>query len=562
MITNAINTDLNQSTLEKELLTIQNKINGSNNYYFREKYIDRCSFDPFYIIRIKTDLSALGDDLLDEPLFSTPQQYIKMKHICRQSEEGNGNYWKMISGVQLNQRIDRFLDMYSNNYLQPAGLRIGKFNRTEPHSKFKGKRYLYEISTPWKTLTGLGPTSMTGLLTDGAIRGQITDFHGKSVEGIEVQLVMPNETITRQTEAGGLFWFARIPKGKYKLRLPHYSGHIHLFNESFGELKGEIRFINDNTTNQSVELEAPDGTIFITKTDQSGQLAPLKLPAFKYTIRIPNHLFKLSIRLEGNTIISGLLKKMDGQIISEAKILLLKQGLVIAKRVSTSSGNFRFELSEAGPYTLKVPGYSLFAKKIKGATLKGNIKDLLKPITLELIANDSVISHTQTNSNGYFSFTGLTKGNFKIRSQHADLRLDQQYELKGNISGTVKDEHDELMTSCVIQLFDEDQKLIATTTSDSSGKIAFETIPIGKYTIKSSGLIFQCDQHYPLLGKIKGLLINDAGKILKTQEIQLFQDGKNIVNTKTNAEGYFEIEDIPEGNYTIRYSEHSLKRSK
>lgn len=557
MITNPVNTKLNLSSLEKELIAIQKKIHPNGDYFFREKYVDRGTYDPFYILRIKTEINAEGDDLLDEPLYATGLQFCQIKYLCRESNGLNQGYWKAITGSTLNKRINRFLDMFRYDYIQPPGTRSTLNGTKESHPQLKGKRYLYEISSPWKTITGIGPSGFTGMLTDGAIRGQITDLNGNPASNIEIELVMPNQTLTRKSEEGGLFWFAKIPKGTYRLRLPYYSGQIHLFYEPFGLVKGNVSMMDENNPASAVELEAPDGTIFNAKVEPSGDLKPIKLPAFHYKIRIPDHYFKNAIRLEGNTVISGLLKDPGGEPIPGATILILAKEVVLAKRISKPNGSFRFELSEQGPYKLKVPGYALYAKKASPSAIEGQVAEQEQPVLIELIANGNVISSQRTDSSGHFKFRGLTPGNYKIRTPGIHLRLDEQRELTGTITGILNDKNGPVQAQ-VIQLINTEQEVIATNTTDDLGKINFIDIPTGNYTLKAAGFIFQSSQTYSLFGHIKGVLINDDGAIKKHQRIAVYKNDKSITYGYTNSEGLFEFNELSPGDYTIRYSGYSL----
>ena len=154
MITSTPDKELDLAILENELRGIESHLIADRSYFFREKAVYVPSGDSYYMIHVHEEIKQQRDDLLGEWLFSTEDPARKIKHLCRYPFSEDYAYWKSIPGVDVSTRLQRFLTMYRENYLQfPCShdLRIAKKNQAP---KLKRYKYLFEIHSPWKKLCG------------------------------------------------------------------------------------------------------------------------------------------------------------------------------------------------------------------------------------------------------------------------------------------------------------------------------------------------------------------------------------------------------------------------
>lgn len=407
---------LGLAQLEREINTYRQELNSSPRWHFRENYIDRGVLDPFYTIEFNSQLEDAGDDLYHAPLFTTPYPYLRGVCLTREQPANEPTYWKKIARDKLVQRLERFLKMFREDYLQPPGAKGDLYSPQHQHELFKEKRFLFEIRSPRRSIIGVGPKMYAGLGI-GAIRGQVTGDNNQPLANAIVELVAGEKTIARITNQGGLFWFSRVPPGKHRIRVRARSCIVQVIEETyFGNVKGWLADQDGNPVeNYEVQLIAPDAEVFTGFSNASGKFTTGPLPAFPYILRIPDHLFSLekSIYVH-DAIIGGVLKAQDGTAFPNQKIVLKKGDKTVKEIQSDSKGRFLFEGLAGGRYRIQVPGQQIYVREISGGSVAGRSTGATGKTELFLVATDSTIGIERTNRSGEFSFDNVVPGKYRV----------------------------------------------------------------------------------------------------------------------------------------------------
>lgn len=160
MIVESPDPSLDILKLESEIEAFRAEINAKPdvNWWFNEKYVD-CGKDtePYYIIEFSDQIEDCGDELNDEQLFTTAYPYLKIKSMTRERDATTGGYWCPIDSTQLIARLDRFLSMYKQDYVQPPGSRLFVSGSVKAHPKLRDKCFFFQISSQSRRITGKGP---------------------------------------------------------------------------------------------------------------------------------------------------------------------------------------------------------------------------------------------------------------------------------------------------------------------------------------------------------------------------------------------------------------------
>lgn len=427
MITGAPDRTLGSERLEREMRGFRREVSTAGTWQFRETYIDRGMLDPFYLVQFRPVQLETGDDLYDQPLFVT--RYSGLKGVCmtREAKGPGGVYWREISKEALTQRLDNFMRMFRENYLQPAGYRGDLCAPVHPHEIFKEKRFLYEIRSARRGIIGVGPKMFAGAGEIGAICGQVTDENGQPLNGVVVELVADDFKASRTTRDGGLFWFSKTPKGKYRIQVKGRNCIVQLLKQEwFGNIKG---WLTDQdgwpVENAELEFSAPDGELFTAFADPSGKFTTGPLPAYpvpgtplsgiSYRLCIPDFMFSIQKSITvSDAMIGGTLRDASGAGLA-GKTVILKQGSqTTATSITDPLGNFLFRGLIAGRYQVEVEGQKIHVKEIYGGTVTGRVSDSLQTVRLELTAKDAVIATERTSRNGEFAFDNIAPGKYTV----------------------------------------------------------------------------------------------------------------------------------------------------
>jgi hypothetical protein len=418
MITGRPDLLLNLPRLEREIQAFRSEIQTSQQWYIREKYVDRAQMVPFYILLFTRQVEDRGDDLMGEPLFTTRSTALTVKRLTRLPEGMDRSYWRPITRDELISRLDRFMNMYREDYLQPPGFRGDLHNPDQQHEMFREKRFLYRIGIGQRELIGIGSKMFAGSPLLGAVRGKVMDESGAPLSGVTVELVSPAGNMTRRTWGDGLFWFSRVQPGNYRIRIKDRDCVVQIIEyEEFGNVKG---WIADREgipiVGTEVQLYAPDSEIFRGWSDASGKFTTGPLPAFPYILSIPGFLFTHQVTVVSDAIIGGILHNEQGVPLAGRTLILKKGGSEAAQTTTDSRGNFMFIELLGGRYQIELPGYRLYSKEIVGGSIKGKISDASTPMKLQLIAKEKVIIEERTTAQYNFLFDNVVPGTYRVKT--------------------------------------------------------------------------------------------------------------------------------------------------
>jgi len=358
-------------------------------------------------------------------------------------------------------------------------------------------------------------------------------------------------------------------------------------------------------------LDEAGATVATTTTKADGTYSFAKLPAGKYTVKVEP---------------SDLLKKLE-QTEDPDGTKDHTSGLVQVNHDSPSVQNVNF--GYATNYTIKG---TIYRDADRSETLEDGEK-LYQGVTVDLLDNaGNVVATTTTDAHGAYAFTNPEEGTYKVRvrkegpiadldqtedpdatkdNTSGDITLELNDPIKENvnfgyisdnsISGTVyrDDNRSGALNSGesgypeqTVQLLDKDGTVIATTKTDANGMYSFDKLPDGTYSVKvvKDGALADTEQTgdpdstldnasepitldeanptkedvdfgYVPGYFIKGTIYRDGNRsgALDTDEklyegvtVQLRDaDGTVVATTTTDADGAYSFEKLPAGTYTV-----------
>lgn len=430
MITQAPDKSLDAYRLDYEIEACISNLQKQKDWFLREKYVDRgCIYDPFYIIDIRDEVEDQGDTTWDEPLYYI-NSYCSMKQVTNESASKGYPYWQKIDKYKLEKRLTRFLKLYSENCLQAPGYKVDHSGNKKEHEKFYKKRFLYELRQPSKSIVGVGPSIYAGGFASGALCGQVTDKTGAPLAGVMVELVSKEQRLNRETINGGLFWFSRVPEGKYSIRVIDRSCEIHILKtEEFGNIKGWVTDQNVYPVERTeLKFLAPDGEVFKTRSDTSGKFETGILPAFPvsdtllskypYIMQIPDFMFSVTKSVVvKDAIIGGILRGNDAVSIANETVLLKQGGIQVAETKTDGHGNFRFFELEGGKYELEVPGQKIYLSQSSPGRVEGKEPaGIVNETRIELVVEGKVVATERLSMDKEFSFEDVAPGRYNVRT--------------------------------------------------------------------------------------------------------------------------------------------------
>lgn len=433
MLSQGIDTSSNSWELDNAINVIKREIRKSPVWQFREEYIDRGILDPFYIIKIRKHEHDKGCDLADQKLFGTKKA--ELSYVCRTANVSNNknNYWQVISSKGLMSLLDNFKSMYDKNMLQPPGLRGDLCNPKDKHEGFHKKRFIYEILSPFKNLTAIGP-DMYGI-SPGAVCGTVYDENKEPLDGVIVELVKGDKIINRKTKDGGLFWFSRLSSGDYKISVKDRSSCTVqvIRRDEFGNIKGWVTD-GDGYPAEYTDLsfKAPDGEVFKATTDTTGKFTTGPVPAFPvlntplskypYIMEVPDFMFSItkSVYVK-DAIISGTVKDKEGTGMASKTVILKQGGAKLKDSKTDSHGHFRFFNLEGGRYNLEVEGEKIYLTIDSAARVEGNeAKGIVNETRVELITDGKVVAEERIDRDKDFAFDDVAPGGYEVKVKKID----------------------------------------------------------------------------------------------------------------------------------------------
>ena len=358
-------------------------------------------------------------------------------------------------------------------------------------------------------------------------------------------------------------------------------------------------------------LDEAGATVATTTTKADGTYSFAKLPAGKYTVKVePSDLLK---KLEQTEDPDGTKDHTSGVV------------QVNHDNPSVTNVNFGY----ATNYTIKG---TVYRDADRSESLEDGEK-LYQGVTVDLLdASGNVVATTTTDAHGAYAFTNLEEGTYKVRVRQegpiadlvqtedpdatkdnasGDITLELNDPIKENvnfgyisdnsIAGTVyRDDNrsgalnpgEKGYPEQTVQLLDKDGAVIATTKTDANGAYSFDNLPDGTYSVRvvKDGALTDLEQtgdpdstldnasepitlneanptkknvdfgyvpDYFITGTIyrdgnrSGAL--DAGeKLYEGVTVQLRdKDGNVVATTTTDADGTYSFDKLPAGTYSV-----------
>ena len=473
--------------------------------------------------------------------------------------------------------------------------------------------------------------------------------------GVTVKLVDPsgNVVATTTTDADGNYSFTGLNDGTYTVQVdktgplasteqtedPSGNGDSRsqaitftrsdpdVTNVNFGyaedyTVSGTVYYDKDRseTLNNSepgfngvtVKLLGEDGSVVATTTTQAdGTYSFAKLPAGKYTVKVePSDLLK---KLEQTEDPDGTKDHTSGVV------------QVSHDNPSVKNVNFGY----ATNYTIKG---TIYRDADRSETLEDGEK-LYQGVTVDLLdAAGNVVATTTTDAHGAYAFTNLEEGTYKVRvrkegpiadlvqtedpdgtkdNTSGDITLELNDPIKENvnfgyisdnsISGTIYRDDNRSNShnggeagypEQTVQLLDKDGQVIKTTKTDANGNYSFDSLPDGTYSVKvvKDGALTDLEQTEDPDGTkdsasepivlnednptkknvnfgyvpdyfIKGTIYRDGNrsgaldageKLYEGVTVNLVDaDGTVVATTTTDADGSYSFDKLPAGTYSV-----------
>ena len=358
-------------------------------------------------------------------------------------------------------------------------------------------------------------------------------------------------------------------------------------------------------------LDEAGATVATTTTKADGTYSFAKLPAGKYTVKVePSDLLK---KLEQTEDPDGTKDHTSGVV------------QVNHDNPSVTNVNFGY----ATNYTIKG---TVYRDADRSESLEDGEK-LYQGVTVDLLdASGNVVATTTTDVKGAYAFTNLEEGTYKVRVRQegpiadlvqtedpdatkdntsGDITLELNDPIKENvnfgyisdnsIAGTVyRDDNrsgalnpgEKGYPEQTVQLLDKDGAVVATTKTDANGAYSFDNLPDGTYSVRvvKDGALTDLEQtgdpdstldnasepitlneanptkknvdfgyvpDYFITGTIyrdgnrSGALDSDE-KLYEGVTVQLRdKDGNVVATTTTDADGTYSFDKLPAGTYSV-----------
>ena len=358
-------------------------------------------------------------------------------------------------------------------------------------------------------------------------------------------------------------------------------------------------------------LDEAGASVATTTTKADGTYSFAKLPAGKYTVKVePSDLLK---KLEQTEDPDGTKDHTSGVV------------QVSHDNPSVTNVNFGY----ATNYTIKG---TIYRDADRSESLEDGEK-LYQGVTVDLLdASGNVVATTTTDAHGAYAFTNLEEGTYKVRvrkegpiadlvqtedpdatkdNASGDITLELNNPIKENvnfgyisdnsIAGTVyRDDNrsgalntgEKGYPEQTVQLLDKDGAVVATTKTDANGAYSFDNLPDGTYSVRvvKDGALTDLEQtgdpdstldnasepitlneanptkknvdfgyvpDYFITGTIyrdgnrSGALDSDE-KLYEGVTVQLRdKDGNVVATTTTDADGTYSFDKLPAGTYSV-----------
>lgn len=430
MLTQSPDPGIHEWELESALNIIRKNLQKGKNWQFREEYIDRGILDPYYILKIREPRRDKEDDLWEQKVWQGENPGFSYVHRTTHSSK---NYWCDISTRALIEQLNGFKEDYDQNRFQPAGFKGDLFEPRQPHKVFEERRFVYELLTPFKNLTGIGPSMYA--LGRGAVCGTVIGSDGVPMDDVKVQLQMGDEKLVRTSGKGGLFWFSKVQPGTYKVTVDEQPCTLQVIRrDEFGNIEGWVTDQDGYPVEYAdIQFKAPDGSSFPATSDETGKFVTGPLPAYPvvdsplsnypYIMEIPEFMFSISKSIEvKNAVVGGVLQSAEGKVLAGKEVILKSGSEEVGRTDTDAHGNFQFYGLSAGMYQLEVPEEQIYLSRLSAGKVRGTLQEGRPDQTLvELIVNGESVATERISRDKHYAFNKVPPGTYSISDRKRNV---------------------------------------------------------------------------------------------------------------------------------------------
>ncbi|WWB87080.1 carboxypeptidase regulatory-like domain-containing protein [Priestia aryabhattai] len=226
------------------------------------------------------------------------------------------------------------------------------------------------------------------------------------------------------------------------------------------------------------------------------------------------------------------------------------------------------------------------AAAVTGKVTSGQTGLPLRGVTVELRnQNNVLITTTQTNAEGNYSFTQLASGTYTLnfiaanfvtatrtptvpagQTQIVNVTLQPS---PGTVTGTVTSTGGTPVASATINLIDAFNTVVATATTNIQGQYTLSNVNPGQYSVTVSAPNFQSQllgitvtsnqtttANFTLIpspGTVTGIVSNTNGTPIQGAIVEVLDTGNNVIATvTTNAQGQYTANQLAPGTFQLR----------
>lgn len=473
----------------------------------------------------------------------------------------------------------------------------------------------------------------------GSIIGQVTDSSTSSaLVGATVDLLQNSVLIaSTQTDSlgnyqiGGLSpgssYTLRVGKNLYQTKLVAVSVQANQITTvsvalqvSPGSIQGTL--VDAQTAallpNAQVQVFAGSNLVASTLADESGAYLITGIAPGQYSVTaiLPNYqtgvetalvqsnataTVNFSLQPNPGSVIGTVLATAAGNPIIGANVSIYQGSNILASSLTDSNGAYLMSNLAPGHYTLVVSA-NLFQNASQGATVTSNqtttanftLADLPGSITgtitgaaatVDLLQGQNLIASTATTSDGSFSFSNLSPGNYTVRAQAqnfqtalvgasvlANMTTNVSVTLQaqtGTLTGQVVDAVTTNPLANVTVEVMQNAIVIDSTLTSASGNYSISNLAPGTYTVRATlntyqiailgatvqpNVLNQANFSLNLLpGSIAGQVTDAAsGTLLPEAQIDVLQGTTILASLLTDSNGSYLISNLSPGSYTVR----------
>jgi hypothetical protein len=178
-------------------------------------------------------------------------------------------------------------------------------------------------------------------------------------------------------------------------------------------------------------------------------------------------------------------------------------------------------------------------------------------LTVDTTGNIAITDHTLT----FYAADGA-------QNETDDTTLNISSTLPGSIKGEITDDANNEVEGADVELVDDNDQVVDTTTSDSNGEYEFTSVDPGTYTVRASKTGYEEDDRSVTvgsddhktgvdltlgLGRIQGDVVDENGEGIPDATVEVYDENGDLVGTDTtDSGGGYRIDDLLLGTYSIK----------